>query len=301
MKAIHALLENSIDYAGLFPPAALDMQSAVDNYAAYRSGGDSWALGRFVLPVGSLSEFARASSRYGSATTPEDRWQLVVLAGTDLEPELRAIEDFNRRSPLARVDTVEAKSDSADVIGDMMQRIPGHLQTYVEIPVDRDPGPLLTRIRQTGARAKVRTGGITRDAFPSSSALIRFLVSCVRSRVPFKATAGLHHPVRAEYRLTYAPNSERGPMYGFLNLFLTAAFLRGGMDEQQAHDLLRESSPAAFRMEDEGISWRGRRLSLNDLRQTRQEVVVSFGSCSFTEPLSELQSLQPLGPSAHQA
>lgn len=301
MKAIHVLLENSIDYAGLFPPAALDMQSAVDNYAGYRRGGDSWALGRFVLPAGSLSEFSRASSRYGAAATTEDRWQLAVLAGTDLEPELRAVEDFNQRSPLALVDTLEVKSDSADRVGNIMRRIPGHLQTYVEIPVDRDPAPLLTMIRQTGARAKVRTGGITRDAFPSSSALIRFLVSCVRSRVPFKATAGLHHPIRAEYRLTYAPDSERGPMFGFLNLFLAAAFLRRDMDEQQAHDVLREVAPAAFRIEDEDISWRGRRLTLDDLRQTRQEVMVSFGSCSFTEPLSELQSLQPLGPSAHQA
>lgn len=301
MKAIHVLLRNAIDYAGLFPPAALDMQAAVDNYAHYRRGGESWALGRFVLPAGRLSEFSRASNPYGAAPTPGERWQLAALAGSDLDADLAAIEDFNQRSPLARVDTLEVKSDSADHIGDVLRRLTGHLQTYVEIPVDRDPTPLLAMIRRIGGRAKVRTGGITRDAFPTSSALIRFVDACVRSRVPFKATAGLHHPVRAEYRLTYALDSERSPMFGFLNLFLAAAFLHVGMGEHQAQEVLQESSPAAFRIEDEAISWKGRRLDLHDLREARQEVLVSFGSCSFTEPLSELQSLLPLGPRVQQA
>jgi hypothetical protein len=301
MKAIHVLLRNAIDYAGLFPPAALDMEAAVENYAEYRRGGESWALGRFVLPAGRLSEFSRASNRYGAAPTPAEHWQLAALAGSDLDADLAAIEDFNQRSPLARVDTLEVKSDSADRIGDIMRRRTSHLQTYVEIPVDRDPTPLLAMIRRTGGRAKVRTGGITRDAFPTSSALIRFVAACVQSRVPFKATAGLHHPVRAEYRLTYAPDSERSPMFGFLNLFLAAAFLHVGMDEQQAEEVLQESSPAAIRIEEEAISWADRRLDLHELRQARQEVMVSFGSCSFTEPLSELQSLQPFGRRVQQA
>jgi hypothetical protein len=301
MKAIHVLLRNAIDYAGLFPPAALDMEAAVENYAEYRRGGESWALGRFVLPAGRLSEFSRASNRYGAAPSPAERWQLAALAGSDLDADLAAIEDFNQRSPLARVDTLEVKSDSAERVGDIMRRLTGHLQTYVEIPVDRDPTPLLAMIRRMGGRAKVRTGGITRDAFPTSSTLIRFVAACVQSQVPFKATAGLHHPVRAEYRLTYAPDSERSPMFGFLNLFLAAAFLHVGMDEQQAEEVLQESSPAAIRIEEEAISWKGRRLDLHELRQARQEVMVSFGSCSFTEPLSELQSLQPLGPRVQQA
>ncbi|HZB27625.1 MAG TPA: hypothetical protein VE282_03605 [Gemmatimonadales bacterium] len=301
MKAIHVLLRNAIDYAGLFPPAALDMEAAVENYAEYRRGGESWALGRFVVPAGRLSEFSHASNRYDAAPTPAERWQLAALAGSDLDADLAAIEDFNQRSPLAQVDTLEVKSDSAERVGDIMRRLTGHLQTYVEIPVDRDPTQLLAMIRRMGGRAKVRTGGITRDAFPTSSTLIRFVAACVRSRVPFKATAGLHHPVRAEYRLTYAPDSERSPMFGFLNLFLAAAFLHVGMDEQQAEEVLQESSPAAIRIEEEAISWKGRRLDLHELRQARQEVMVSFGSCSFTEPLSELQSLQPLGPRVQQA
>jgi len=114
--------------------------------------------------------------------------------------------------------------------------------------------------------------------------------------MPFKATAGLHHPFRAEYRLTYAPDSPRGTMFGFLNLFLAAAFVRLGLDQRSAQGVLEEGSPEAFQIEDEAISWQGHRASLADLEQTRDQVLVSFGSCSFTEPLQELQALHLLHP-----
>jgi hypothetical protein len=301
MKAVYVLLRHSIDYAGLFPPAALDMPSAVDNYAGYREGDDSWALGRFVLPAERLSEFARTSAQYGAASSAEERWPLAALAGPDLAADLAVVAAFNQESPRASVDTLELKADSAAVIGDLMRRIPEHLQTYVEIPVDRDPTPLLTALKAAGARAKVRTGGVTRNSFPDSSSLLRFVASCVQMGVAFKATAGLHHPLRAEYRLTYAPDSDRGPMFGFLNLFLAGAFLRAGMNEDQAHEALVENSPAAIGLEGDGISWRGRRLEVNQLKHAREEVMVSFGSCSFTEPLSELQALHPFRPGVRQA
>ena len=83
--------------------------------------------------------------------------------------------------------------------------------------------------------------GITKDAFPKTSELIRFLRGCVQAGLPFKATAGLHHPLRAEYRLTYAPDSPTGVMFGFLNLFLATAFLRAGMAESEAARLLEEA------------------------------------------------------------
>ena len=86
--------------------------------------------------------------------------------------------------------------------------------------------PRLAVLSAAGARAKVRTGGVTEGAFPASHALARFIQSCADAGVPFKATAGLHHPLRGEYRLTYEPGSPHGMMFGFLNVFLAAAFAR---------------------------------------------------------------------------
>jgi hypothetical protein len=289
MNPLRILLHNSIDYAGLFPPAGLDMQASVANYAAYRAGPDAWALGRFVLPASRLPEFTEALHPLLSRS-PAEPWLLAALGGPDLQSDLDLIRRFNDQNLPVRIDTVELKADTAEAIHDRMHWMPRHLQAYVEIPVSRDPARLLPALKQTGGRAKVRTGGITRDAFPSPADLIRFISSCVAAGVPFKATAGLHHPVRAEYRLTYSADSERGVMFGFLNLFLATAFLAAGMDEKRAVQVLEEASATAFEVGESGIRWHGQHLTLDDLRRARQ-VIISFGSCSFTEPLTELQAL----------
>ena len=55
-EALRTLLAGLIDYAGLFPPASLDMAEAARNYEAYRAGPHSWALGRFIVPSARLNE-----------------------------------------------------------------------------------------------------------------------------------------------------------------------------------------------------------------------------------------------------
>jgi hypothetical protein len=228
------------------------------------------------------------------------------LSGPNLSEDLAAIATFNGRrgsgaEAQALVDTVELKATSPEAIEQAMRCIPRPLQAYIEIPVGDDPADLVGALASTGGRAKVRTGGVTPEAFPDSRNLIRFMLACIAAGVPFKATAGLHHPLRAEYRLTYAPDSPRGPMFGFLNLFLAAAFLRGGMDPVEAQRVLEERSREAFQLDDDSIHWRGHRVGQAELRRTREEVLVSFGSCSFTEPLQELQALGLLDSRVPQA
>jgi hypothetical protein len=83
-------------------------------------------------------------------------------------------------------------------------------------------------------------------------------------------------------------------MHGFLNVFLAAAFLRAAMDPGLAHQLLEEQSAEAFQFNSDGATWRQNRLSRNELAATRQEFALSFGSCSFTEPIDDLRSLHIL-------
>lgn len=303
---MHVLLRNAIDYAGLFPPAELDMGTAVNNFATYLAGEDSWALGRFVVPVSRLDEFALAAAPLLSSLPPDQTWSLAALSAADLAADLDVIENFNRRyagaghTPVV-IDTLERKAGSVEDARETMHRIPAHLQAYLELPVDRDPAPLLQCLAGSTVRGKVRTGGVSADAFPSPAELLRFIEAAVGAKVPFKATAGLHHPLRGDYRLTYAAGSARGQMFGFLNVFLTAAWLHSGMDNREALELLEEESPAAVRVDDEGIRWRHVRWGLPDLRQARREAIVAFGSCSFTEPIGELQTLNLLQPRVPQA
>ena len=132
---------------------------------------------------------------------------------------------------------------------------------------------------------------MTSDAFPSPEAVVRFIRACLDAGVPFKATAGLHHPLRAEYRLTYAADSPCGTMFGFLNLFLATVFMADGLDEPQAEELLEERDPGSIQMEESGISWRGRRVAVDTVSRARETGIVSFGSCSFTEPVGDLRTL----------
>ncbi len=306
MNAIRTLLAESIDYAGLFPPAGLDMPSAVRNYASYLTSDDSWALGRFVLPSSRLGELESSAANHLPTAPVAQPWRLSVLADPDLDTSMELIARFNDRyskleTPTAVADTIEAKATSESGIEDIMRRMPRTLQVYLEIPIDRDPYPLLTAIARLGGRAKVRTGGVTEDAFPATGDLLRFLRRCVQTGVPFKATAGLHHPLRAEYRLTYAAGSPVATMFGFLNLFLATAFLKAGMSSPDAMRLLEERSPEAFQTDAYGISWNGHRLGLDALGLARMEGMISFGSCSFTEPLEDLAALQLLSPRVSQA
>jgi hypothetical protein len=124
--------------------------------------------------------------------------------------------------------------------------------------------------------------------------VIEFIRLCVAARVPFKATAGLHHPIRSRHPFTYQPGSPVGVMHGFLNLFLAAAFLRAGKEPAIAVELLKEEYAQAFHFDSEGLLWREHRVSLRDLAAARQGFSISFGSCSFAEPIEDLQSLHLL-------
>lgn len=296
MPALHTLLRNSIDYAGLFPPAGLGMAEAVANYGSYRSGPHAWALGRFVVPAARLEELEEAAAALLPRSPSAGGWRVAALLGADPAPELEAIGELNCRhaaegAGALAVDVVEAKADSPELVERLLSAVPDYLQAYVEIPLGRDPAPLAAAAAARGGRLKVRTGGITADAFPSAADLVRFIRAATRAGVAFKATAGLHHPLRAEYRLTYEPGSACGTMFGFLNLFLGAAFVAAGLADGEAERLLEERDPAAIRFDAAAVEWRGRRLDEEALRAARERAIVSFGSCSFTEPIADLQSL----------
>ena len=289
--AFRSLLAGSIDYAGLFPPAGLGMPEAVRGYAEYRAGPDAWALGRFVVPSARLAELERDAEAV-APRDPAEPWRLSALLGSDPVTDLRAIGEFNCRhaatgATALSADVVEARADSVGAIDRLLAVRPRWAQAYVEIPIDADPAPLVAAIARHGARAKVRTGGVTPEVFPTTADLLRFLRACTAARVPFKATAGLHHPLRAEYRLTYAPDSVRGSMFGFLNVFLTAAFLRRGLGDAEALELLEERSPEAVRFSADGVEWRGHRIDRAAVDEARTAGIVAFGSCSFTEPVGE--------------
>ena len=290
------LLEGLVDYAGLFPPAGLDMAPAVRQYAEHLVSDAAWMLGRFIVPAARLQEFEDAAAALLPRDTDAAPWAISVLGGTDPADDAERVWAFNERHAhraigRAVIDTMELRAADASSAERVARSVPASVTPYVEIPIGDDPSDLIGVLRGVGARAKVRTGGVTADAFPAPSVVARFIRGCADAGVPFKATAGLHHPLRGDYRLTYDAGSPSGTMYGFLNIFLAAALAPQGLDLAELERILTEADPAALQFDAQGISWRGRRLDLDDLRHVRARAAVAFGSCSFTEPVAELRAL----------
>ncbi|MCB1025746.1 MAG: hypothetical protein KDB79_15215 [Acidobacteria bacterium] len=291
-EAVRVLLEGVVDYAGLFPPSKLSMPEAVLNYAMYKNSNYSWMLGRFILPVGRLDEFLDSAKDF-FARDAKGAWHLSVIADDNIYETIRRVEDLNANNgPGVICDTLEIKVNSQEDIVTYTNAIPANFTNYFEIPVDDDLPDLVAALSINGQRAKIRTGGITPDLFPKTSAIIRFMRACLAANVPFKATAGLHHPLRCFKPLTYEANAPKGTMHGFLNVFLTAGFAREGFKPEVLEEVMEDEFAESFDFHEGGVSWhQDFKLTTAQLLQLRENGIISFGSCSFDEPIADLEKI----------
>jgi hypothetical protein len=297
VNAARALLAGLVDFAGLFPPAELSMDEAVAEHARWRRSPEGWMLGRFVLPATRLRDFAGAAEAHLPEPGADEPWRLTALLGADVRGDSALVAAFNASSAgRAVVDAVELKAGGAEDAAAALEALPAGLETLVEVPLGQELGSLLAILARHRARAKVRTGGVVPEAIPDPAVVARFIAACAAAGVPFKATAGLHHPVRAEHPLTYAPGSPRAVMHGFLNVFAAAAFARTGSRLADVEAVLRDQDASAFRFERDGLAWRHLRVSADDIAKARRDLATSFGSCSFAEPVADLSSLGVLAP-----
>jgi len=140
------------------------------------------------------------------------------------------------------------------------------LPTYCEVPIAQVP---------PGAFAKIRT------TTPTTGEIADYLQEAAARRIPFKATAGLHHPVRS---------AARG-MHGFLNVFVAAGFAWHTPERGLMLDVLNDEDPGAFTFGESELRWRGHPLTTEQVEQTRREFAHSFGSCSFDEPVADLREM----------
>lgn len=289
---VRVLLAGVIDYAGLFPPAQRAMSEAVSDYLVHRSGPEAWALGRFVVPVARLGELEDSLRR--CAVRRAGRVPLAALLGTGTADDVDAIELFNRRTPEhgGRVGSVEVKANSEGVVRAVLAAIPRTWIRYVEVPVAGGAEPALDAVAAGGAFAKLRTGGVSADGFPTPDRLAAVLAGLARRRLPFKATAGLHHPLRGTYPLNDMPGAPVAEMYGYLNILLAAAVLDGGGDAADARQALLEGDPLSLRVEGDALVWRSNRFDAATLAALRDGFFHGFGCCSFRQPMDEL----PLAP-----
>ena len=291
ISAVRTLLESIIDYAGLFPPAKLNLPQALQNYANAKVSKHGWILGRFLIPLPRLQEFEELAL----VKSLNMKWRLGVIVTNDPTSQVDEIKRFNDTwSEKATIESIEISGLELSEIGPVTHNLNKEVETFFEVSPKSNIEAYLKTITDVGAFAKIRTGGITANAFPDKFTLYQFMMSCTRAQLPFKATAGLHHALTGHYPLTYQPDSAQALMYGFLNVLMSALLINlGKIGLSDADKVLSESSLDAFKFASNKLQWKDLSISHSEITKARQ-LFRAFGSCSFEEPIVDLKALRIL-------
>ncbi len=320
---LQTLLNGSLDYAGLFPPAELSLRRALQEYSDYRDEPEAWMLSRFVLPVRRLPDLV-PFRQFFSKGAPY-RFSVLGTGGQDpdafleaLDRDLDVIDDFDEEyESRTHVDVMEVPLPNA-LIGSRQQEVEAFLDAvsqrliqtgtakldfFFELPMHEEsvnglPAVCAALSEHNSQQAipprsimglKLRCGGTQPSDVPSPAAVASLIVRARDAGIPFKATAGLHHPIR------HYDDGLDTEMHGFINLFAAAVFAaEHQLNAEEVEAILREETSNNFRFEKDVFSWRNLSVSLDGIRHARNHLALSFGSCSFEEPVDHLRDLDLL-------
>jgi hypothetical protein len=277
--AVDALFSRLFDYAGVFPPAQLDLEHAIATYARCRGSDDGWMVGSFVVGADQVAQLDPERAA---------RMPLSVV----IPASVAALDQVRRAGERFEVVALEFRPAPTHMIQTLAEMTPPRVEAFFEVPGDAELERRLDAIASAGACAKIRTGGITADAFPAPDSVVRFFEECHHRGVNAKATAGLHHALTGRYSLTYEAGSSCTRMYGYLNVCTAAALLYSGGARADALEALSDSSPSSFDVGGERMRWRGHSFSAEALTGTRRTLFRSFGTCSLHEPIDEWKGLR---------
>ena len=311
-ESLRRLLHGIVDYAGLFPPAALSMDESVNRYAGHLHSEHRWMLSHFICPASQLDVFEQAAAPHwahhpwsvslltrGGADV--DTWCAELGRGLDLAQEVRSRNQDGIRTAAVECPAPDelVQSGSTDAISawlgaaaKVLDREQAPDTVFIELPAYpiARTASIMEAISlnqpkgHTHWAVKLRTGGVEAAAFPGTNQVADFVHSAHQNGVPVKFTAGLHHPFR------HFSESVDTKMHGFINVFLGSALTASGaIDAQQLVDVLEDQDPGHFHFGSEYASWQSAKITLENIDMARGASALSFGSCSFSEPVEDLK------------
>jgi hypothetical protein len=305
LASVRTMLNQIVDYAGLFPPAKLPLEEALGIYLHERkTSPHSWMLGRFVCPTARLKELLPLAKSH-----PDAALLSVAALGkacsqmsevyARVDEDRRAIEDFRQAwGQETVIDIYEValpKEKPAAAVRDATDRIAKCL-TFVEPPRTpawrNDLQDLVNEIGllrdnhdlATSLGLKLRCGGLTAEAFPSDEEVACFINEC--EGFSWKATAGLHHPRR------HWDVALQVWHHGFLNVFGAGLLARTNpLTYADIVAILADRGATHFRFEEDRIFWKDWSCTTEQIAAARVSGPTTFGSCSFAEPCDDLAAM----------
>jgi hypothetical protein len=309
-SGIWVFCDHLIDYAGMFPPAGLDINDAFDNYCRYISGRYGWIINNFVVPARKLNELSALVK--GSDLTKLAGISVILSGGRDeneflanVQDDFKILHDIKSNRNI-KVNALEARipaeltdSENQDELVEFLINFSGLVNNgYEDIPVfleaamSDDYEKTILNVTESIAcnnipwGYKLRTGGTEPSSFPPAQAIAYAIMCCIEFGIPMKCTAGLHHPIR-HYDEKLDVN-----VHGFFNVFI-AGLMAYALDlsEEEIIQVVEEEDPYEFDFTDGSVEYGDFGITVKQIAEAREKLMTSFGSCSFDEPIADLKTL----------
>ena len=316
-KSLASFTTGLIDYAGLFPPSKLDIDTAIHNFSRYKTSADSFMLSNFIIPASRLHELDAYEEVFKD--NPPYYFSVLCTGGDELSTfadslneQLREISRFTRKmGSNAIITTLEIKLPKFGSRSDELIRalndgarlissaVPDEVSVFYEPVLDENRSEIISLLAESIALHnlefdaktryirggfKMRCGGVEAHMFPSIEHVAAIIYACRKHNIPLKATAGLHHPVR------HYNDSVQTKMHGFFNVFGAAVMaFAHTLSEKGISEILLDEDPKNFRFSDYYFSWKKKKVPTESIIAARKDFCISFGSCSFDEPREDLQ------------
>ncbi len=319
IPSVQGFFHNILDYAGLFPPASLQLQESFENYLEYMQSQESWMLSKFICPIRRVREL---QSILPAINHPEKvRLSLLASPAVSTHEFLKIFEnDISEFAALSEgfhnkclFETVELKipetllmKDSKKEITEFVDAVSSIVKTdfdhsvfiFCEIPASTDMEKSMKQVIPainihngsfSDAGFKLRTGGTVAVEIPPSRTVVAAIRECLDHKVTLKFTAGMHHPFR------HYDDSVNAKMHGFINVFGAGILaFRHAITDHELREMIDDENIENFVFSDDSFEWKGWKSDTKEIHGARNGLVISFGSCSFTEPVDDLKELKLL-------
>jgi hypothetical protein len=307
--AFATFMSHLIDYAGLFPPANLSLSDAIVKYKSHKESKESWMLGPFICSVSQFHELKKhlhlfskseplqisaLSGRYDKNTFEEefenDMSEIQYLRKQYPETIVSHYELFlpNELISLSLLHTISEKTDASDLFTFCEVHVPLASENWEEKwTAALDLFAVHQQLNGQALGIKLRTGGVTADLFPTPEQLAFLLNACRDQNLPMKFTAGLHHPI------CFYSQDVKINMYGFFNVFIAGMLSHQlKLDKETVTQILCDKDASSFTFSEDKLSWQDLSVPSAEIAKLRKNNFLSFGSCSFDEPVDDLRSLR---------